>query len=83
MGEALSRTLYLVDSPWALSNLRCLTIEYVDCGFEDLYDNWRLSSWPHQITDLEKKFTYSKRTTARMIDRMRRYRKQNVEVAFS
>jgi len=72
MGRALTLTLDFIERPWAVPNLRRLTIEYVDCGFEDLYDNRWFSSWPLQITELEIKFTFSKRTTARTIEHMRK-----------
>lgn len=76
MGLALAQTLQGVQELSFLPNLRHVTIEYVDCGFEDIFNNWRLASFPPQVTDLEVKFTYSERTTTRMFKRMcERYRR--------
>lgn len=76
MGLALSNTLSILQEISYLPNLRRISIIYVDCGFEDIFGNMRLSSFPLQVTHLEIRFTYTKRTTERMLTRMhQRYRK--------
>jgi hypothetical protein len=59
LGTMLSNTLYTLDSLSYLPNLRRISIEYANWGFNDLFDNFRLSPFPAQVTELEIKFTAS------------------------
>jgi hypothetical protein len=57
LGTMLSNTLYTIDTLSYLPNLRRVSIEYANWGYSDLFDNFRLSSFPAQVTKLEIKFT--------------------------
>jgi hypothetical protein len=56
LGVILSNTLYAIDTLSYLPNLRRVSIEYTNWGMNDLFDNFRLSSFPTQVSTLEIKF---------------------------
>lgn len=57
LGTMLSNTLYAIDTLSYLPNLRRVSIEYANWGCSDIFDNFRLSSFPAQVTKLEINFT--------------------------
>jgi hypothetical protein len=57
LGTMLSNTLYTIDTLSYLPNLRRVSIEYTNWGLTDLFDNFRLSSFPAQASELEVRFT--------------------------
>jgi len=57
LGTMLSNMLYEIDTLSYLPNLRRLSVEYANWGFSDIFDNFRLSSFPAQVPELEIKFT--------------------------
>lgn len=59
MGDTLSNTLYVIDTLGYLPNLRKLSIEYTNWGFDDLFDHYRLCAFPSQITQLSLKYSYN------------------------
>ena len=61
-GEVISNLLYMVEALFYLPNLRKITLEYVDLprGIEDIFEQYRLSAFPNQVTHLSIQSTYSK-----------------------
>jgi hypothetical protein len=57
LGTMLSNTLYAIYSLSYLPNLRRVSIEYTNWGYNDLFDNFRLSAFPSQVTELEIRFS--------------------------
>jgi hypothetical protein len=57
LGVMLSDTLYTIATLSYLPNLRRISIEYANWGSNDIFDNFRLSPFPAQVTELDIKFT--------------------------
>ncbi|KAJ7449649.1 hypothetical protein FB451DRAFT_1053246, partial [Mycena latifolia] len=64
MEQALSRLLYRLHDRTApaLPNLRRITLEYRDTGFDGVFDNWTLIAFPRQVTELELRYSFSPAT---------------------
>ncbi|KAH8093789.1 hypothetical protein BXZ70DRAFT_382295 [Cristinia sonorae] len=60
MAETVSSTLYMIDTLGYTPNLQHVTLDYVDWGFGDVFDQMRLSPLPPQVTSLEIIYSYSK-----------------------
>ncbi|TFK51774.1 hypothetical protein OE88DRAFT_1658387 [Heliocybe sulcata] len=59
MGDTLVSTLYTVAGLGFLPNLRRLSIEYSNWGFDDLFDHYRMIAFPKQITHLDLNYSYN------------------------
>ncbi|EGN96519.1 hypothetical protein SERLA73DRAFT_184592 [Serpula lacrymans var. lacrymans S7.3] len=59
MGDTLTSLLYNVDSLDYLPNLRRISIEYVDWGYDDLFDHHRLAVFPDQVEELDISWTFN------------------------
>ncbi|KAI0704320.1 hypothetical protein BC835DRAFT_1410385 [Cytidiella melzeri] len=58
--QAISSTLdTLIVSKSSVPNLRHVSIEYTDWGFDDLFSQNRLTSFPKQVTELTVRFRFS------------------------
>ncbi|KAI0343190.1 hypothetical protein BDW22DRAFT_1249125 [Trametopsis cervina] len=63
--QAISSTLYMLDllnhgpAEQCVPNLRRVTLEYFDWGFDDVFDQNRLMPLPKQVTDLRIRFRFS------------------------
>ncbi|OBZ74257.1 hypothetical protein A0H81_06034 [Grifola frondosa] len=71
--NAISSTLYMVDMLGYLPNLRHVAIEYVDWGFDDIFDQLRLMAFPDQVTRLDIKFSYSSASLLPLADGLREH----------
>ncbi|KAI0923844.1 hypothetical protein AcW1_006689 [Taiwanofungus camphoratus] len=69
--NAVSSTLYMVTMLDYLPNLRQVSIEYVDWGFDDIFDQGRLQVFPDQVTHLELKFTFTSSLLVSLVDALR------------
>jgi len=59
MGDAITNTLYAIQTLSYLPNLRRVSIQYNNWGFDDLLYHYRLIVFPPQVTEFELKYTYS------------------------
>ncbi|KAJ7115894.1 hypothetical protein C8R44DRAFT_216881 [Mycena epipterygia] len=61
MEKALSSLLYRLHDPSTpvVPNLRRITIEYHDTGFDGVFDNWTLIAFPNQVTELQLSYSFS------------------------
>lgn len=57
MGQALSDTLYNIDSLRYLPNLRTLSVEYPADHCDDIFSGYRFARFPGQITTLQLRYT--------------------------
>jgi hypothetical protein len=71
MGKVLSDLAYTLTSIPYLPNLRTISVEYLNTGFDDLFDNFRFISFPEQVTDLELTFTFTPLTPRWLVDALR------------
>lgn len=71
MGKVLSDLVYFLHSIPYLPNLRTISVEYLNTGFDDLFDKLRFISFPEQVTDLELNFTFSPRTPCWLVGALR------------
>ncbi|KAF9820621.1 hypothetical protein IEO21_01324 [Rhodonia placenta] len=69
--NAISSTLYMVSTLNYLPNLRRVSIEYVNWGFEDIPEQGRLLAFPDQVTDLHITFAFTKPALVRLADTLR------------
>jgi len=70
-GQALAWSLYTIRSIGYLPNLRRVSIEYVNWGFDDISDHYRLVAFPDQVTELELKYTFTEGVPERFVDSLR------------
>ncbi|KAJ7483351.1 hypothetical protein FB451DRAFT_1234192 [Mycena latifolia] len=59
MGSVLDELLENLDARSLAPNLRRLTIEYLDAGFDDVFHRAGLAALPSQITHLELRYAFS------------------------
>lgn len=72
MGEALGNLLYALHAMKGYpAQLRRLSIQYVDCGFDDISHNWRLIYCPEQITTLEISYSFDPKVPSGLIEGLR------------
>ncbi|KAI0091721.1 hypothetical protein BDY19DRAFT_991401 [Irpex rosettiformis] len=58
--HAISSTLYMLDlMKGSVPNLRKLKLEYTDWGFDDIFDQRRLTPMPPQVEELDIQFRFS------------------------
>ncbi|KAF8074976.1 hypothetical protein FPV67DRAFT_607951 [Lyophyllum atratum] len=63
MGKTLGKLLYELNS-CHVPNLRTLYVEYENMGFDDIFDRWRFTNFPTQITNLEISFAFDRAMAA-------------------
>ncbi|KAJ7483419.1 hypothetical protein FB451DRAFT_106158 [Mycena latifolia] len=61
MGGVLDELLENLDARSLAPNLRRLTIEYLDAGFDDIFHRAGLAALPSQITHLEVRYAFSRK----------------------
>ncbi|KAJ6471874.1 hypothetical protein C8R45DRAFT_908062 [Mycena sanguinolenta] len=72
MGGVLDSLLEALDA-WSLApNLRRLSIEFLDTGFEDIFTRMGLAALPPQITHLDVRYTFSKGMPAWLMESLKR-----------
>jgi hypothetical protein len=71
MAETMGNTLYAIHTIGYFPNLRRVCIEYVDWGYEDIIDHYRLIAFPEQVTEFELKFSFSKNIPQSTVDTLR------------
>jgi hypothetical protein len=72
MGGVLDSLLETLDA-WSLApNLRRLSIEYVDTGFEDIFNRVGLAALPPQITHLDLRYSFSDAMPIWLVESLRR-----------
>ena len=71
MAKALSDMMYTLHTISYLPNLRRVSIEYVNWGFDDVFDQYRLIAFPAQVTNLELDYTFSQKTPPWLIGALR------------
>ncbi|KAJ7902557.1 hypothetical protein B0H14DRAFT_2666650 [Mycena olivaceomarginata] len=72
MGGVLDSLLERLDA-WSLApNLRRLAIEYVDTGFDDIFNRDGLAALPRQITHLDLRYSFSAATPPWLVESLRR-----------
>ncbi|KAI0761881.1 hypothetical protein BC629DRAFT_1251033, partial [Irpex lacteus] len=58
--QAISSTLYMLDlMTGSVPNLKSIKIEYMDWGFDDIFDQRRLVPMPRQVEELDVRFRFS------------------------
>ena len=70
-GQALASSLYNIRWLGYLPNLRRVSIEYVNWGFDDIFDQYRLIAFPEQVTELELKYTFTPGVPRPFVDNLR------------
>ncbi|KAJ7853362.1 hypothetical protein B0H13DRAFT_1202797 [Mycena leptocephala] len=72
MGGVLDHLLENLDV-WSLApNLRRLSIEYVDAGFEDIFRRTGPAALPTQITHLDLRYSFSRATPTWLVEALRK-----------
>ncbi|KAJ7167555.1 hypothetical protein C8R46DRAFT_1218492 [Mycena filopes] len=59
MGAVLDELLENLDARSLAPNLRRLSIEYIDAGFDDVFQRVGLAALPPQVTHLDLRYTFS------------------------
>lgn len=59
MADSVTNVLYMLDTLDYTPNLRRVTLQYIDWGFGDIFDQMRLVPLPPQVTDLEINYSFS------------------------
>ncbi|KAJ7777108.1 hypothetical protein B0H16DRAFT_948303 [Mycena metata] len=72
MGAVLDELLETLDARSLAPNLRRLSIEYVDAGFDDVFQRVGLAALPPQITHLELQYSFSPEMPSWLVDSLRR-----------
>jgi hypothetical protein len=70
-GPDFGWSLYAIRSLGYLPNLRRVSIEYVNWGFDDISDHYRLIAFPDQVTELELKYTFTEGVSHQFVDKLR------------
>ncbi|KAJ7498158.1 hypothetical protein B0H11DRAFT_1998921 [Mycena galericulata] len=71
MRLALEEILDELDGRSFAPNLRCLTIEYVDAGFNDVFERDLLAALPSEVTHLELHYSFSEATPSWLVKALR------------
>ncbi|KAJ7691918.1 hypothetical protein B0H17DRAFT_1285102 [Mycena rosella] len=71
MGAVLDDLLETLDACSLAPNLRCLSIEYLDAGFDDVFHRVGLAALPSQITHLELRYSFSAETPIWLVEALR------------
>jgi len=74
--DAISNLLYMIDTLNYVPNLRRVTLEYVDWGFDDVFDQCRLLTLPPQVSRLELNYRFSDNLKSVGRSLSERYRRQ-------
>ncbi|KAJ7663967.1 hypothetical protein DFH06DRAFT_920427, partial [Mycena polygramma] len=72
MGGVLDDLLEILDAHSLAPNLRRLSIEYMDAGFDDVFQRTGLAALPPQITHLELGFSFTDTMPLWLIESLRR-----------
>ncbi|KAJ7261997.1 hypothetical protein C8J57DRAFT_461215 [Mycena rebaudengoi] len=71
MASVLEELLENLDARALAPNLRRLSIEYLDAGFDDLFQRQGLASLPSHVTHLELKFSFDPKTPVWLVKSLR------------
>ncbi|KAJ6580789.1 hypothetical protein B0H19DRAFT_1369289 [Mycena capillaripes] len=72
MGAVLDDLLENLDARSLAPNMRRLSIEYLDAGFEDVFQRAGLAALPTQITHIELRYSFSAETPHWLVESLRR-----------
>ncbi|KAJ7147659.1 hypothetical protein C8R43DRAFT_1010338 [Mycena crocata] len=71
MGAVLDELLENLDAHSLAPNIRCLSIEYLDAGFDDIFQRDGLAALPSQITHLELRYSFNNETPVWLVESLR------------
>jgi hypothetical protein len=72
MGRILAQLVWtLGTSPGGFPNLRTLSVDFINMDFDDIFANHRFFQFPHQVTDLELRFSFSPQTPPWLLHALR------------